>query len=124
MRFYEARCTAAVLAAPPPDSSAVPARPDSAAPPGAAAGTPAPPAPAPTASRGFEVQVIAARNSREAQGMVQRLARAHRTAHVVIGADGLYRVRVGPFGSLQAADSAAKSLGRIVGGSPFPVRAP
>jgi cell division septation protein DedD len=123
VRFYEARCTAAVLAPPPPDSSAV-ARPDS-----AAATTPAPPAvpgpqvPAAAPNGGFEVQVIATRSSREARAMVSRLTRVHRTAHAVTGADGLYRVRVGPFGSLPAADSAAKSLRRIVGGSPFPVRA-
>jgi cell division septation protein DedD len=120
VRFYEARCTAAVLAPPPPDSSAA-ARPDS-----AATTTPAAPAkevPAAAPSRGFEVQVIATRSSREAQAMVSRLTRAHRTAHVLTGADGLYRVRVGPFGSLPAADSAARSLRRIVGGTPFPVRA-
>jgi cell division septation protein DedD len=120
VRFYEARCTAAVLAAPPPDSSASAAKPDSST---APAPAPAPPAaPAAAASRGFEVQIIAVHTSREARAMVGRLSRAHRSSHVVTGADGLYRVRVGPFGSQQAADSAAKSLGRIVGGSPFPVR--
>ncbi|MFI5278882.1 MAG: SPOR domain-containing protein [Gemmatimonadales bacterium] len=122
VHFYEARCTAAVLAAPPPDSSAAPARPDSAT--TAASSAAAAPAPAVAASRGFEVQVAAARSSREAQAMVRRLTQAHRAAHVVTGADGLYRVRVGPFSSLPAADSAAKALRRIVGGSPFPVRAP
>lgn len=126
VHFYEARCTAAVLAAPPPsDSSLAPARPDSGA--GSASAPPAAatqPAPVAAASRGFEVQVAAARSSREAQALVRRLTRAHRIAHVVTGADGLYRVRVGPFASLQAADSAAKALRRIVGGSPFPVRAP
>ncbi|MFI5206584.1 MAG: SPOR domain-containing protein [Gemmatimonadales bacterium] len=125
VRFYEARCTAAVLAAPPTtDSSAALARPDSAAAPAPAAAAPTPSVPVAAASRGFEVQVAAARSSREAQGVVRRLTRAHRTAHVVAGADGLYRVRVGPFSSLQAADSAVKALRRIVGGSPFAVRAP
>jgi cell division septation protein DedD len=121
VHFYEARCTAAVLAVPPaPDSTApAPAR-DS------APAAPAPPA-APAASappRTFEVQVAAAKSSREAQAVVRRLARSHRQAHVVPGADGMFRVRVGPFATLQAADSAARSLRRIVGGAPFPVRAP
>lgn len=126
VRFYQARCTAAVVAAPPTtDSSAAPARPDSAAasvpaPPA----TPTPPAPAAAANRGFEVQVIATRSSREAQALLRRLTQAHRTAHLMTGADGLYRVRVGPFASLQAADSAARALRRMIGGSPFPVRAP
>ena len=118
VRFYQARCTAAVLAGPPPADSARAAAPrDSIAP----AATPAASAAGP---RGFEVQVAASRSSSDAQQIVRRLSRARRAARVVPGADGLYRVRVGPFASLQAADSAARSLRRIVGGAPFPVRTP
>lgn len=127
VHFYEARCTAAVLAAPAPAMDSSAARPgrDSAASPAPAPPTAAvPPAPVATARRGFEVQVAATRSSREAQTVVRRLTRARRAAHVVAGTDGLFRVRVGPFASLQTADSAAKSLRRIVGGSPFPVRLP
>jgi cell division septation protein DedD len=125
VHFYEARCTAAVLAAPPAATDSARTSRDSAAAPAPVPPTAAaPPAPVAATRRGFEVQVAAARSARAAQTVVRRLTRARRTAHVVTGTDGLYRVRVGPFASLQAADSAAKSLRRIVGGSPFPVRTP
>jgi SPOR domain len=133
VRFYQARCTAEVLAPPPPRADtariasvvggdsvtraappAPPPTPTSSAAPVAAAGS----------GRTYEVQVAATRSERDARAVVRRLARGHREAHLARGSDGYVRVRVGPFPTLQAADSAVKILLRLIGGAPFSVRVP
>jgi hypothetical protein len=129
VRFYQARCTAEVLAPPPPraDTSRI------ASVVGADSATrAAQPAPASSAApvaaagpaRTYDVQVAATRSEHDARAVMRRLARGHRKARLVRGTDGYVRVRVGPFATLQAADSAAKSLRRLVGGAPFAVRVP
>lgn len=129
LHFYQSRCTPALLAAPPRADSvraSAPGRDTAAASTTAATPPPpAPPSPSPgAAARGFDVQVAAAKSDRQARAVVQRLQRSRRTAHIVVGRDGIRRVRVGPFPTMQAADSAAHALRRLVGGTPFPVRVP
>lgn len=111
VRFYQTRCTAEVLAPPPP-------RADTARIASVVVGD--------SATRGstYEVQVAATRSERDARAVVRRLARGRREAHLARGSDGYVRVRVGPFPTLQAADSAVKSLRRLIGGAPFSVRVP
>ena len=125
--FYRGRCTASALARPPvrrADSTgaprvATPAR-DSLVPIHGAAAPP--PAPRVAPAR-FEVQVAAPRSQAAARDLVRRLARSRMTARVV-PASGVYRVRLGPYESQVAADSAIARARRIVGGRPFLVRLP
>jgi cell division septation protein DedD len=134
--FYRARCTAAALAGPmrpataAPDARVLsvdttPAAAASPSPTTTAAGATALPRPGATAAaRGFDVQVTAARSERAAQDMVRRLARAGHRARIVQAAGDVFRVRLGPFNTSMAADSAARAAQRVVGGSPFVVRLP
>ena len=104
--FYRARCTASVLAPPvtaPDTGSRLP-----------------PPASRPR----FEVQVAAATTDAAAQDVVRRLARAGHEARVVPGDNGVLRVRMGPYATQLAADSAARGARALVGGTPFVVRLP
>lgn len=116
--YYQGRCSAAVLAAPPSPPSDSPA--------------PAPPAPAPVArppapdttgaAPGWYVQAYASRQAADAQSLARRLTQASLRARVLHGADGFHRVRVGPYPSEAAARDALQRVRRTVGGSPFVVR--
>jgi len=111
--FYRARCTAAVLAPPQPRTEpATDSQP-----------TLVPdPRPLTTGSR-FEVQAAATTTEAAARDAVRRLAAAGHAARVVPG-DGLFRVRVGPYATQPAADSAAHAVRAVIGGTPFVVRLP
>lgn len=105
--FHRARCGALLAAAPP-------SAPDTAR--GAAA-----PAPAPA---GFEVQVAAARTENDARRVAQRFETAGYQVRIVRGTDNLFRVRVGPYGTREHADAAARAARTLAGGTPFVVRTP
>lgn len=147
--FYRARCTMALLRshprAPPPDdtTSPAPALPPTTAPPPTPAPRPVPaaavtpprdtarpvaaPAPAPTvppavASGEYEVQVAAARSDSAARRIAARFTGAGMTARVIAGSDGYFRVRLGPYATLQAARDAALAARRFVADRPFVVR--
>lgn len=142
--FYRSRCTTALIrshprAAPPEDSVAPPpaAAPAPVAPPVTAAPAPAPrdtarpaaPAPAPVAtappanpSGEYEVQVAAARSDTAAQRIAARFNQAGMTARVILGPDGYFRVRLGPYASLPEARDAALAARRFVTDRPFVVR--
>jgi hypothetical protein len=72
----------------------------------------------------FDVQVLAARTDAAAEQAVQRLGQAGLRARIVRGDDGLRRVRLGPFGSIEEASAAAQAARRAVGGEPLVVRNP
>ncbi|HEY2805208.1 MAG TPA: SPOR domain-containing protein [Gemmatimonadales bacterium] len=149
--FYQARCTSALLAAPPASPGAG-ARAPAATPAalGAAASSPAttpvagpankaptvpapPPAPAKSASPtrvppaaaqlSFDVQVTAARSDRAARDMVARLARSGLRARIITS-EGLHRVRLGPYPTRTAADSIATRARHIAGTAPFVLKLP
>jgi cell division septation protein DedD len=148
--FYRARCTTALLRshprAPPPDdtSGPVPAPTPAPAPPTAAprpgvapaapvtpphdtarpvaAPAPATPIPPAVASGEYEVQVAAARSDTAAQRIAARFTGAGMTARVLAGSDGYFRVRLGPYATLQAARDAALAARRFVADRPFVVR--
>jgi hypothetical protein len=109
--FFQGRCAAI--------GTAAPDRPQ---------GAPVTPAPAPTpqpapadATRPgtFEVQVAATRSESAAADVRDRLARAGIRARIVTGADGMRRVRLGPFATREEAEAAARSAQRVAGGAPF-----
>ncbi len=132
--FYHGRCGALPPAAPadtahpaaaapkPPGDTSRPA-----AGPGAAPVKPAPvasaAAPAPRPPAQFEVQVTATRISRTAQLVLARVTRGGEHARIVKGADGLLRVRAGPYATETAATAAAARLKKALGGHPFVVPA-
>jgi hypothetical protein len=89
---------------------------------------PRPPAatdtPAAREAAGWYVQVYASRQAPDADGVVRRLASAELDARAVRGADGMHRVRLGPYASESAARDASERARRAVGGTPFLVREP
>ncbi len=109
--FYRARC-AAIANAPPP--APAPGRPATARTDSVRT------APAPTGR--FEVQVAASSSSDDARRVAERFQAAGQRAAVVRGADGLYRVRLGPFATEEEAQTAVAAARRLVGGAPFVVR--
>lgn len=111
VEFYRARCGG--LAALPP---AAPRPADSTA-------RGADPA-APSGATRFEVQAAATRAPAAARDVADRLARAGYRARVETSADGMHRVRVGPFATRGAAEAAAAAARRIAGGAPFLVSVP
>jgi hypothetical protein len=117
--YYRGRCTAV-----PPGVAAAgqpPARPDTVR---AARGDSARRGAAPSAAAAperFEVQVIATHSSRSARATLERVRRTGLSAHIVTGADGLHRVRAGPFPTRREADAAAERLRRALGGHPIVV---
>jgi len=119
--FYRARCTAEVLAQPAPRPAAA----DSAAAP--TAKPPATPAPAPAAiapvRARYDVQVAATSSASAARDLARRLTAAGYRARVVLEGR-LHKVRVGPYTTEAAADSAARATRRFVRGTPFVVRQP
>ena len=131
--FYHGRCSALPPAAPADTAhSAAPApKPssDSAHPAAGPAGGAVKPAaesagaqsPRPAAQ--FEVQVTATRTSRAAQSAEARVTHSGEHARIVKGADGLLRVRAGPYATEQAATAAAARLKKALGGHPFVVPA-
>lgn len=145
--FYRARCTMALLRshprAPPPEDTARPAptaaRPPAPVPQPAPAPAPsvtpprdtarpapapanAPVAPAAVATGEYEVQVAAARSDTAAQRIAGRFTAAGMAARVIAGSDGYFRVRLGPYATLQAARDAALAARRFVADRPFVVR--
>lgn len=110
--YYRSRCAAA---GPPAANPAL-------APPPAA-----PPArdtqPARAAGGAWEVQVAAARTDADAQRVADQMTEAGHSARVITGADGYRRVRIGPYRTEREAMEAARVARRVVGGSPFIVRA-
>jgi hypothetical protein len=121
--YYRGRCTA-LLATPTrqPGDSPSTTRPTP-MPPSVSGPTPTP-APAETAGEtsGWYVQVYAARQAEEADGVVRRLAGADLRARVFRSTDGYHRVRLGPFASESVARDTAARARRAVGGEPFVVR--
>lgn len=113
--FYRARCTASVLAAPPRGTDTARVTLESATAPPPSLLSPGP---------SYEVQVAATSSDSAARAIVQRLARAGLRARVVPADAGIRRVRLGPFPTSEAADSAARAAARIVEGRPFVVRLP
>jgi hypothetical protein len=117
--FYHGRCAGLAAPAPPdttrtaaPSATAVkPARAESVA------------APAPHHAPQFEVQVTATRASGTAQSVLARVARSGERARIVKGADGLLRVRAGPYPTEREAAAAVTRLKKAVGGHPFVVPA-
>jgi cell division septation protein DedD len=111
--FYQARCSGLAPAPPAESARAAPA-----------------PAPADSAAvaapraRPFEVQVSAARSDQAARRVADRLTRAGYPTRIVASADGIRRIRVGPYETIEAAEAAAGDLRRLVGGTPFVVRTP
>ena len=146
--FYRSRCVTVVSrthprAPPPEDTQAVaaPAPPLAPAPapqpvvtaPAESTRAPARPAPAvdPTratppvgANAGYEVQVGASRDSVVARRVAERFNQGGLAARVVPGADGYFRVRLGPFATLQQARDASVSARRFMPANdrPFLVR--
>lgn len=118
--FYRSRCANLPRAdsASPGDTGRAPAR----SAPGAARAAKDTAAGAPATQ--YEVQVTATRSSRTAQALLARLKRAGEHGHIVKGADGLLRLRVGPFPTDAQADTAATRLKRLAGGHPFVVPIP
>jgi len=116
--YYQGRCTTAALAAPPPPAT-----------PGPASDTTAPvPAPRPAApdtggaAPGWYIQAYASRQGPDAQSVAQRLTRVGLRARVLNGADGYFRVRVGPYPTDAAARGALGRVRGATGGAPFVVR--
>jgi len=127
--FYRARCaglapasaaaeSARAAPAPAPAVRDVSPPPRPGAPPADSA------AAAPRLARPFEIQVTAASTDRAAQQVADRLTRAGYQVRIVAGTDGLRRVRVGPYETVEAAEAAAGAVRRLVGGAPFVVRSP
>ena len=131
--FYRSRCTPQLLAPP-----STPAHQDTTRGPGAASASaprPTPPtpatksaAPAPAqresvATQRYEVQAAAAVSDAAARDAVRKLTRAGLHARVLAGGR-LRRVRVGPYPTREEADAALRAVRRVLGGSPFVVRAP
>jgi hypothetical protein len=112
--FYRGRCAAAAL-------STQPSRPPEAQP---AAESAAAPVPATAAAPAWMVQVFASRARGDADAVVRRLEAAGLGARVSASDDGYHRVRLGPFAGEAEAREAAAAARRVVGGSPFLVRAP
>lgn len=126
--FYRSRCTAALLQPHPatdtaalqgadtsrrPAAAPAPARPESVT---APAATPRAPQ--------FEVQVAATRSKSEAQSISHRVERSGERSRIVTGADGLLRVRAGPYVSRQEAEAALARLKRLLHGQPIVVSVP
>ncbi len=116
--WYRGRCTPEALAAPPRPAATT-------TPPRAAPATPGPATPPPvTSGTGWYVQVYASRAAADADGVARRLAAAELPARVVRGADGMHRVRLGPYGAEPAARDAAERARLTIGGRPFLVHQP
>ncbi len=109
--FYRARC-AAIAAAP---AATPPGRP--------VVVRDTTPRPATPAGR-IEVQVAASSSGEEARRIAARFQAAGHRAAVVRGADGLFRVRLGPYATDEEAQSAVGAARRLAGGAPFVVRTP
>jgi cell division protein FtsN len=67
------------------------------------------------------VQVASVQTESAARDLIRRLGDLGRTARIV-RADGRYRVRVGPYPTREAAETASGTIRRRVGGEPFVVR--
>ncbi len=144
--FYRSRCITVVSRthprAPPPDDpqaatapvpAPAPAPPPVAVAPAVSTRAPVRPAPAVDTTRaappaganaGYEVQVGASRDSVVARRVAERFNLGGLAARVVPGADGYFRVRLGPFATLQRARDASLSARRFMPANdrPFLVR--
>jgi hypothetical protein len=125
--FYRARC-AALPAAPPEGAAPAVQPPAGAAPPGPDTARPQPATPpAPRTApprRAFTIQAAAVRTATEADRILRTLRGAGLTAHVLIGADRLRRIRVGSYATERAARDALAAVRRVAGGRPFVVSEP
>ena len=121
--FYQGRCAA--LAVTPPGAES-PRAPAPLAPAESAAAPARPPGETSPAQRPrpFEVQAAASRSESAAREVADRLTRAGFGVRMVIGSDGYHRVRVGPYETIETAETAAQAVRRLLGGSPFVVRTP
>lgn len=133
--FYRARCLTVVSPSHPRAPPAEDATPLATPTPTPAQPTPAPAQPSqptqptqpsqPTQlSSGYEVQVGAPRDSEVAARIAARFTREGLAAHVRHDPDGYFRVRLGPFATLQQARDAAARAQRFMpaGERPFVVR--
>lgn len=127
--FFRSRCTSLVLAPLPPAPLPPPAAPrtDSALAPQPnvppRADTAAETALPPVAPRGdWDVQVAAPRSEAAARDIADRFTRAGMPARVIPGPGGVFRVRLGPYATLRAAQDAAVGARRFVTERPFVVR--
>lgn len=120
--FYRARCTARVTAPPvrpAPDSGPAPVVRTDTAPRGRADTVRA----APATTSTWDVQVAAVQTESAARDIVRRLGDLGRRART-LRSEGLYRVRVGPYPTREAAEAAIGTIRQRVGGDPFVVRTP
>ena len=103
--FYAARCspTGASTTTPPADTSK---------------------ATAPTAARGYSVQVLAVKSAAQVDDMLTRLKVMGFTARVVRDSAGFFKVRVGPYPTRDEAARTQQRLKTRVGGQPFVVEEP
>jgi cell division septation protein DedD len=70
------------------------------------------------------VQVAATRSRSQAQSVAHRAERSGERTRIVTGADGLLRVRTGPYVSRKEADAAVARLRRLLHGRPIVVSVP
>ncbi len=128
--FFRERCTAITLAPKPADTAAAhadsakpaapAAAPQAAAPRDTAKAAEQKAAPAPEPS-GYEVQVAAPKSRTQARQLQSRFTRAGFQARIVPGPGGVYRVRLGPYTTLRAAQDAAARARRLTRERPFVV---
>src|SRR5713101_3359300 len=102
--FYASRCVSAIVTAPPPASGDTQAQ-------------PAPPATS-------AVQVLAVKRAAQVDEMLTRLKVMGFDARVVRDTSGLFKVRVGRYGTHEDAAQALRRLKTRLGGQPFVVEEP
>ena len=102
--FYASRCVSAIVTAPPPASGDTQAK-------------PAPPAT-------YAVQVLAVKSAAQVDEMLTRLKVMGFDARVVRDTSGLFKVRVGRYGTHEDAAQALRRLKTRLGGQPFVVEEP
>ncbi len=102
--FYASRCVSAIVTAPPPASGDTQAK-------------PAPPAT-------YAVQVLAVKSAAQVDEMLTRLKVMGFDARVVRDTSGLFKVRVGRYGTHEDAAQAQRRLKTRLGGQPFVVEEP
>jgi hypothetical protein len=102
--FYASRCVSTIVTAPPPASGDTQAK-------------PAPPAT-------YAVQVLAVKSAAQVDEMLTRLKVMGFDARVVRDTSGLFKVRVGRYGTHEDAAQAQRRLKTRLGGQPFVVEEP
>lgn len=79
---------------------------------------------APTAARGYSVQVLAVKSAAQVDDMLTRLKVMGFDARVVRDSAGFFKVRVGPYSTREEAARTQQRLKTRVGGQPFVVEEP